>query len=151
MRAEGRRDSPQRHRGHRGRERRGRNEAGRRRLSWNVWCESEFDPGKVENSPALKRWAIFGRITLGNLRPSFTCHLAPSVGAWRMSAFRPPDARGNADFSGTFGTIPGTCTNPLFLIRIGPDLPGAWKLDAAGILMSLLGRLYPDDKCIAAG
>ena len=36
----------------------------------------------------------------------------------------PLDARGNADFSGTFGTIPG-CTNPLFLIRIGPDLPGA--------------------------
>jgi len=37
----------------------------------------------------------------------------------------PLDARGNADFSGTFATIPGTCTNPLFLIRIGPDLPGA--------------------------
>src|SRR6266436_2652789 len=33
----------------------GRNEAGRRRRSWNVWCESEFDPGKVENSPALRR------------------------------------------------------------------------------------------------
>ncbi len=41
----------------------------------------------------------------------------------------PLDARGNADFSGTFHTIPGTCTNPLFLIRIGPDLPAgnqAW-------------------------
>src|ERR1700676_4431668 len=37
----------------------------------------------------------------------------------------PLDARGNADFSGTFATIPGTCTNPLFLVRIGPDLPGA--------------------------
>ena len=37
----------------------------------------------------------------------------------------PLDARGNADFSGTFGTKVGTCTNPLFLIRIGPDLPGA--------------------------
>ena len=43
------------------------------------------------------------------------------------------DAQGNADFSGTFDasrsspapTIPGTCTNPLFLIRIGPDRPGA--------------------------
>src|ERR1700720_4665679 len=35
------------------------------------------------------------------------------------------NAQGNADFSGTFNTIPGTCTNPLFLIRIGPDLPGA--------------------------
>ena len=34
-------------------------------------------------------------------------------------------AQGNADFSGTFNTIPGSCTNPLFLIRIGPDLPGA--------------------------
>ena len=37
----------------------------------------------------------------------------------------PLDAGGNADFSGTFDPIPGTCTNPLFLIRIGPDLPGA--------------------------
>ncbi len=37
----------------------------------------------------------------------------------------PLDARGNADFSGTFATRPGTCTNPLFLIRIGPDLPAA--------------------------
>jgi hypothetical protein len=36
----------------------------------------------------------------------------------------PLNAQGNADFSGTFGTIPG-CGNPLFLIRIGPDLPGA--------------------------
>src|SRR5260370_40443164 len=35
------------------------------------------------------------------------------------------NAQGNADFSGTVNTIPGTCTNPLFLIRIGPDLPGA--------------------------
>src|SRR6267378_1091317 len=37
----------------------------------------------------------------------------------------PLSAQGNADFSGTFNTIPGTCTNPVFLIRIGPDLPGA--------------------------
>ena len=37
----------------------------------------------------------------------------------------PLDVRGNADFSGKFNTIPGTCTNPLFLIRIDPDLPGA--------------------------
>jgi hypothetical protein len=37
----------------------------------------------------------------------------------------PLNAQGNADFSGTFNTIPGTCNNPLFLIRIGPDLPGA--------------------------
>ena len=34
----------------------------------------------------------------------------------------PLNARGNADFSGTFATIPGTCTNPLFLIRIGPAI-----------------------------
>src|SRR5260370_28352632 len=37
----------------------------------------------------------------------------------------PLSAQGNADFSGTFNTTPGTCTNPLFLIRIRPDLPGA--------------------------
>jgi len=33
-------------------------------------------------------------------------------------------AQGNANFSGTFDP-PATCNNPLFLIRIGPDLPGA--------------------------
>jgi hypothetical protein len=37
----------------------------------------------------------------------------------------PLDARGNAEFSGTFDAPPATCNNPLFLIRIGPDLPGA--------------------------
>src|SRR5258708_18911709 len=37
----------------------------------------------------------------------------------------PLNAQGNADFSGTFNTTPGTCTNPLFLIRFGPDLPAA--------------------------
>ena len=35
------------------------------------------------------------------------------------------NAQGNADFTGTFNTTPGTCTNPLFLIRFGPDLPAA--------------------------
>src|SRR6266436_3442509 len=35
----------------------------------------------------------------------------------------PLSAQGDADFHGTFATIPGTCGNPLFLIRIGPDLP----------------------------
>jgi hypothetical protein len=34
----------------------------------------------------------------------------------------PLDARGNADFSGKFATIPGTCGNPLFLIRIAPAI-----------------------------
>ena len=34
------------------------------------------------------------------------------------------NAQGNANFSGTFDP-PATCNNPLFLIRIGPDLPGA--------------------------
>jgi hypothetical protein len=37
----------------------------------------------------------------------------------------PLNAQGNADFTGTFDSTPGTCTNPLFLIRIGPDRPGA--------------------------
>src|SRR5260370_19536532 len=36
----------------------------------------------------------------------------------------PLNAQGNTDFSGTFNTIPSTCANPLFLIRIGPDLQG---------------------------
>src|SRR5713226_6405867 len=36
----------------------------------------------------------------------------------------PLDARGNAEFSGTFD-VDAACKNPLFLIRIGPDLPGA--------------------------
>ena len=37
----------------------------------------------------------------------------------------PLNAQGNAEFFGSFASSPGTCTNPLFLIRIGPDLPGA--------------------------
>src|SRR5260370_29564466 len=34
----------------------------------------------------------------------------------------PLDARCNAEFSGPFDAPPATCNNPLFLIRIGPDL-----------------------------
>jgi|SRR3954464_11825940 hypothetical protein len=34
-------------------------------------------------------------------------------------------SRGDAEFSGTIGAVPSPCANPLFLVRIGPDLPGA--------------------------
>ena len=34
-------------------------------------------------------------------------------------------ATGDAEFSGNIGNVPSPCANPLFLIRIGPDLPGA--------------------------
>src|SRR5260370_21420537 len=37
----------------------------------------------------------------------------------------PLDARGNAEFSGTFDAPPATCNNPLFLILILPRLPAA--------------------------
>src|SRR5258708_32839538 len=33
----------------------------------------------------------------------------------------PLNAKGNADFYGTFKTTPCNCTNPPFLIRFGPD------------------------------
>src|SRR4029077_2886371 len=39
----------------------------------------------------------------------------------------PLNAQGNADFSGTFGTIPCNCTNTLFLNRGAPHLPGAGR------------------------
>ena len=32
---------------------------------------------------------------------------------------------GDAIFMGTLGGMPASCSNPLFLIRIGPSLPGA--------------------------
>ena len=52
----------------------------------------------------------------------------------------PLNAQGNADFSGTFNTTPGTCTNPLFLIRIGPDLPaGNQSWIATGAVRSFGG------------
>ena len=37
----------------------------------------------------------------------------------------PLSSTGDAEFSGNIGAIPSRCANPLFLIRIGPDLPGA--------------------------
>jgi hypothetical protein len=37
----------------------------------------------------------------------------------------PLSSTGNAEFSGNIGTVPSSCANPLFLIRIGPDLPAA--------------------------
>ena len=37
----------------------------------------------------------------------------------------PLSSTGDAEFSGNIGTVPSPCANPLFLIRIGPDLPAA--------------------------
>jgi hypothetical protein len=52
----------------------------------------------------------------------------------------PLDARGNADFSGTFNTIPGTCTNPLFLIRIGPAIDPGQHWIGTGAVRSFGGQ-----------
>ena len=53
----------------------------------------------------------------------------------------PLDALGNAEFSGTFNAPPATCNNPLFLIRIGPDLPGAnQRWIATGAVRSFGGK-----------
>ena len=52
----------------------------------------------------------------------------------------PLDARGNAEFSGTFD-VDAACKNPLFLIRIGPDLPGAnQRWIATGAVRSFGGK-----------
>jgi len=37
----------------------------------------------------------------------------------------PLSPTGDAEFSGSIGTVPSPCANPVFLIRIGPDLPAA--------------------------
>src|SRR5262249_44219184 len=37
----------------------------------------------------------------------------------------PPDAQGDAEFSGTISNIPSPCNNPLFLIRIATQGTGA--------------------------
>ena len=54
------------------------------------------------------------------------------------------DAGGNAEFSGSFnGTSEASpsCNNPLFLIRIGPDLPGAnQRWIATGAVRSFGGK-----------
>jgi hypothetical protein len=58
----------------------------------------------------------------------------------------PLNAQGNADFSGTFNTIPGTCNNPLFLIRIGPNLPGAnQRWIATGAVRTSVGDSHDRD------
>src|SRR5882757_3515999 len=51
--------------------------------------------------------------------------------------------QGNADFSGTFATIPGTCTNPLFLIRIGLDRYGSrahWRAITVTVAETTMAR-----------
>ena len=37
----------------------------------------------------------------------------------------PLSSTGDVQFYGNIGNVPSTCTNPVFLIRIGPDLPDA--------------------------
>ena len=37
----------------------------------------------------------------------------------------PLSSTGDAEFAGNIGNVPSPCANPLFLVRIGPDLPRA--------------------------
>ena len=56
---------------------------------------------------------------------SLVCNAGTDAQAVLTTAPVPLSSRGNAEFSGNIGNVPSPCANPLFLIRIGPDLPGA--------------------------
>jgi len=50
----------------------------------------------------------------------------------------PLNSHGDAQFSGHFGTAPGTCGNPIFLIRIAAPAGAAGRWIATGASRSLL-------------
>jgi len=56
---------------------------------------------------------------------SLICNTGTDAEAILTTAPVPLSATGDAEFSGNIGTVPSPCTNPVFLIRIGPDLPAA--------------------------
>lgn len=56
---------------------------------------------------------------------SLICNPGTSAQAILTTSPVPLSSTGDAEFSGDIGNVPSPCANPLFLVRIGPDLPGA--------------------------
>ena len=56
---------------------------------------------------------------------SLVCNPGTTDEAIFVTAPVPLSSTGDAEFSGNIGSVPSPCSNPLFLVRIGPDLPGA--------------------------
>jgi len=56
---------------------------------------------------------------------SLICNPGTTDEAILTTAPVPLSSTGDAEFSGNIGSVPSTCANPLFLVRIGPDLPAA--------------------------
>jgi len=56
---------------------------------------------------------------------SLICNAGTNAQAILTTSPVPLTSTGNAEFSGNIGEVSSTCANPLFLVRIGPDLPGA--------------------------
>jgi hypothetical protein len=55
---------------------------------------------------------------------SLVCNAGTDAQAIFTTSPVPLSSTGDAEFSGNIGSVP-SCSNPLFLVRIGPDLPGA--------------------------
>jgi len=56
---------------------------------------------------------------------SLICNPGTTDEAILTTAPVPLSPTGDAEFSGNIGTVPSPCANPLFLVRIGPDLAAA--------------------------
>ena len=56
---------------------------------------------------------------------SLVCNAGTNTQAVLTTSPVPLSSTGDAEFSGNIGNVPSPCANPLFLVRIGPDLPGA--------------------------
>ena len=56
---------------------------------------------------------------------SLVCNPGTTDEAILTTAPVPLSSTGDAEFSGNIGNVPSPCANPLFLVRIGPDLPRA--------------------------
>ena len=56
---------------------------------------------------------------------SLICNTGTDSEAILTTSPVPLSSTGDAEFSGSIGTVPSPCANPVFLIRIGPDLPAA--------------------------
>jgi len=56
---------------------------------------------------------------------SLICNTGTDSEAILTTSPVPLSSTGDAEFTGNIGTVPSPCANPVFLIRIGPDLPAA--------------------------
>jgi hypothetical protein len=103
---------------------------------------------RVDLTTGAVQWEVEGLVINGNnfsgtpgpitaVRGTLVCNAGGNQTVFNTAQV-PLNSHGDAQFSGHFGTAPGTCGNPIFLIRIAAPAGAAGRWIATGANLSIL-------------